>query len=1446
MRRLASLLAAVTLSAAFPLVDGGDDRVCAAEPAPAIKALFLGDQGHHRPAERARQLIPVMAGRGIEIVYTENVAELNPDNLRRYDALILYANIDRIEPREEKALLDYVAGGGGFVPLHCASYCFRNSAQVVALIGAQFQHHGTGVFETKVVDAEHPIMQGLEPFSTWDETYVHEKHNEQNRRVLQVRAEGDREEPWTWVRTHGKGRVFYTAYGHDGRTWSQPGFHALVERGIRWAAGKGEVFDSNYRPAADVKPFEYAKARLPNYLPKQKWGTQGKPIETMQAPISPDESMKHMQLPHGFEPQLFAAEPDIAKPIAMAWDHRGRLWIAETVDYPNNLQPQGAGHDRIKICEDTDGDGRADKFTVFADKLSIPTSLAFARGGLVVHQAPDTLFLKDTDGDDRADLREVLFTGWNTNDTHAGPSNLRWGFDNWLWGIVGYAGFQGKVGDEEHQFRTGFYRFKPDGTKFEFLRNTNNNSWGVGFSEEGIVFGSTANGNPSVYLPIPNRYYEQVRGWSPQVLGSIATSNDFYPVTDKVRQVDHHGGFTAAAGHAHYTARTYPRWYWNRTAFVTEPTGHLAATFLLEPRGADFVADYGWNLLASDDEWTAPTMAEVGPDGNVWVIDWYNYIVQHNPTPEGFKTGKGAAYETELRDKTHGRIYRLVYKSGEPTTPFQLDPNDARQLVAALSHDNQLWRMHAQRLLVERGQEDVAPQLISLVQRQAVDEIGLNVGAIHALWTLHGLGLLDGRHNDVSDAAIAALRHPSAGVRRNALQVLPRIEKNTAAILAAGCLSDADAQVRLAALLALAESPTSQAAADAITAALHNTTNTQDRWLMDAATSAAAAHAPFFLKAVAADHELPSNQAVAALLNRVAEHYARGGPTDTVASLMVALADANRHTADSILAGLAKGWPKSQTARLDERAESSMAALLAKVSPDAKGQLVNLASRWGSRRFEKYTAEIAAAFLASAQDEMQPDGVRANAAAQLIEFRRNDAAAAEELLQLVTPRTSVELATGLMEAIGRSESREAGAMIVGELARFTPAVRRHALRILLTRADWTAALIEGFEQGQAELSELSLDQKQALAGHPNPAIAERAKALLAKGSGLPDADRQKVIDQLAPLALRTGDAVKGKAVFKQQCAKCHVHSGEGNKIGPDLTGMAVHPKRELLVHVLDPSRSVEGNFRQYTVITGDGRTFNGLLTAETKTAVELVDAEGKRHSLLREDIEELAQSRKSLMPEGFEKQVPPEAIADLLEFLTARGKYLPLDLRKAATIVSTRGMFYSREAQAERLIFPDWSPKTFAGTPFLLVDPQGDRIANVIMLYGPTGRFPPQMPKAVSLPCNAPAKAIHLLSGVSGWGYNGSSVEPTVSMIVRLHYDDGRTEDHPLKNGVHFADYIREVDVPESKLAFKLRGQQIRYLAIYPQRAETIQSIEFVKGPDHTAPVVMAVTVETR
>ena len=221
--------------------------------------------------------------------------------------------------------------------------------------------------------------------------------------------------------------------------------------------------------------------------------------------------------------------------------------------------------------------------------------------------------------------------------------------------------------------------------------------------------------------------------------------------------------------------------------------------------------------------------------------------------------------------------------------------------------------------------------------------------------------------------------------------------------------------------------------------------------------------------------------------------------------------------------------------------------------------------------------------------------------------------------------------------------------------------------------------------GSVQLNDLSLDQKQALAAHPTREIATRAKAAMARGGGLPNPDRQKVLDELEPLTKKTGDVALGKDIFKKQCSKCHMHSGEGAKIGPDLTGMAVHPKHELLIHLIDPSRSVEGNFRVYTVSLADGRVINGLLASESKTAIELIDAEAKRHAVQRDEIDELKASTKSLMPEGFEKQVSADELTNLLEFLTHRGKFLPLPLDKVATIVTTKGMFFSDDGDAEQI-----------------------------------------------------------------------------------------------------------------------------------------------------------------
>jgi len=481
--------------------------------------------------------------------------------------------------------------------------------------------------------------------------------------------------------------------------------------------------------------------------------------------------------------------------------------------------------------------------------------------------------------------------------------------------------------------------------------------------------------------------------------------------------------------------------------------------------------------------------------------------------------------------------------------------------------------------------------------------------------------------------------------------------------------------------------------------------------------------------------------------------------------------------------------------------------------------------------------------LKIASNEEAEGQSRVDAATELIGLMSEDGDVVNELLESITGRTDQKTAVGLVMAIQRSRANSVGQSLVEFVPMMTPTTRSTAIRVMLARPESTEALLSALADGELDRTDLALDQQQALLAHPRKEIRDQAKKVFAGSGGVPSPNRVAVLEALMKVTEATGDVARGKLVYTKNCANCHKHRGEGNQVGPDLTGMAVHPKEELLTHILDPSRSVEGNYRSYSVLTLDGIVINGLLASETQTAIEIYDAQGKKQVVLREDIEQLLASKKSVMPEGFEKQIDEQGFTDLLEFLTDKGAYLPLPLDKVATAISTKGLFHDGDNGPDRIIFNDWAPKMVGQVPFQLIDPQGKAVPNIILLNGPRGTLPPSMPKSVEVPCNAPLKSIHLLSGVSGWGYPAHG-EKSTSMIVRLHLEDGSKEDHPLMNAVHFADYIRRVDVPGSEFAMSVGGQQLRYLQVKPKTGKVVKSIELVKGDDPTAPIVVAITVE--
>jgi putative membrane-bound dehydrogenase-like protein len=1432
--------------------------VALAQGTPRVKILFLGDKGHHRPADRFKQLEPVFKERGIDLTYTDRMADVNAENLNKYDGLMIYSNETRISPEQEKAMVDYVRAGHGLIPVHCASFCFQNSPKYIAMVGGQFQKHKTGTFNTRVVDPQHSIMAGFKPFETWDETYVHTKLGK-DLHLLQVRPEsgpggqgGDGEEPWTWTRTEGNGRVFYTAYGHDQRTFGNVGFQDLLERGTRWAvrADAASAFEKPklVGPDPSAKPFEYVTTEgVPFYDPTSRQRNGGGVWNKMPKPLPPDESKKHMVLPEGFEAKLFVSEPDIVNPLTMNWDERGRLWVVESLDYPNRVTDPGKGNDRIKICEDTDGDGRADKFTIFAEGLNIPTSFTFHDGGIVLMERKSTWFLKDTDGDGKADVKKELFTGWyRALDTHAGPSNLHYGLDNWIWGMVGYAAFQGTVGDKPLRFTQGFYRFQPDGSQLEYIRTTSNNTWGLGFSDEGVVFGSTANGCPSVYMPIPNRYYESVRGgFAPEVLRMISPDFKFNSPNPKVRQVDWHGGYTAAAGHAVYTARAYPKEYWNRTAFVAEPTGHIVGTFVLEPDGANYKSRNSFNLLGSLDEWTSPIMAEVGPDGFVWVIDWYAYIIQHNPTPIGYKTGMGGAYITPRRDDhKNGRIWRVTYSGANPSRNLDLSKAGPAELVSALTNPTQLWRTHAQRLLVEKKDASVIPDLIKLVGDKAVDEIGQNVGAVHALWTLKGMNALDGGNKDALAAVVGALRHPSAGVRRNAVQVLPAGPETLQTILDAKLLDDTDAQVRLMTFLAIADQPAGNAASAkagaAIYAALKKTENITDRWIPDAAVAAAAKHDAAFLHdalaasakdnpnkaappqakvgaapAAAAPKE-PQNllanpgfedlngdtptgwrpmthagqgkltidttghagghsahitsdrggdvswsqdvrlkpntryrlsawvktkgvdgQAMGALFNVhqlqqdglpkplkgdndwtqltsefatgslntvtinmlfggwgrsrgeawwddvqlielgpggpvslsaassgddngagklaqvfkiVTRHYADRAPGDSIVHTLEAIKGADPALAESVLDGLVAGWPEKADAapRLSDADKTRIAAIGQALPPDQRDRLLVLANRWGQAAiFAGQMEEVLKTVKQTLASAGASSAERADAAKRMIRLN-DDLTTVDAILAQVSPQASSELSRFLILSLSESRLDDVGAHVIAKWADFTPAARAAAANLLMRRLPWTNTLLQGVQDKKLARNDLTASDWSQLKTHRDRRVAGLARQL---DTNQTDPNRLKVLEAFLPAASKAGDVAAGQKTFTTLCAQCHTFNGQGGKVGPELSGIGARDPKEILAEIIDPNRSVEANFRLWTIETKDGDSYSGRLDTETQTTVELLDATGEKHIIQRKDIASMNASALSVMPVGLVDTLKPDDISSLLEFL---------------------------------------------------------------------------------------------------------------------------------------------------------------------------------------------------
>lgn len=782
---------------------------------------------------------------GINLTYTDEVDQLNDEYLKKFDAVILFADVDEIPVENDKALHKFFKSGKGILSFNVTANSFKNSTWLNKLSPEGYSVMENRESNIELTEQDLIPIEDIEDFIVTNESYQLQSVPESIRVIAKNKTDN---QPYMWAKKEGKGRFFYSVLGAKQEVWKDASFLRTIHRATWWGIGEEVRKLVNKLNIPNVSIYEDAISDF----------TARHDVPRVQEALKPEESMKLIQKPVDFELKLFASEPDIVNPIAMNWDEKGRLWVVETVDYPNSFKEMnGQANDRIKICEDTDGDGIADKFTVFAEGLNIATSLTFANDGVIVAMAPYFIFMKDTDGDGVADVRDTIMMGWNKNDTHAGPSNLQYGFDNKIYGVTGYAGFDGEINGERQQFSQGLYRFNTDGSDFEFLATTNNNTWGLGISEDNNIFISTANNTHSAFYSMPERLLQRKlkqnrKGMGVHAVQKIDGHYEVHALTPNLRQVDVVGGFTSAAGHQMYTARDYPKSYWNRSAFITEPTVRLIHNAIIEPDGAGFKEKDGWNFLSSSDEWFGPIHAEVGPDGAVWVLDWYNFIIQHNvfvpaqaPSEKVLPFteqphGAGNAFESELRDKKHGRVYRVVFKDAKHDEKYKLSKSDPKGLVKALKSTNKFWRTHAQRLLVESKATKVKDELVALIKDSSVDEIGLNAPAIHAIWALDGLGLV-ASDNLVRKTIINALKHPSAGVRKAAVQVL-HVENDIQDLVKSAVFEDENLNTRLAAFVKLAEAQPSDNLGELLANLYKDEVNHSDKWLSAALFAASQTH----------------------------------------------------------------------------------------------------------------------------------------------------------------------------------------------------------------------------------------------------------------------------------------------------------------------------------------------------------------------------------------------------------------------------------------------------------------------------------------------------------------------------------------------------------------------------------------------------------------------------
>jgi putative membrane-bound dehydrogenase-like protein len=939
-------------------------------------------------------------------------------------------------------------------------------------------------------------------------------------------------------------------------------------------------------------------------------------------PLSPQEARTEFHLAPGLKMELVAAEPDVQSPVAMAFDEDGRLWVVEMLDYPNGPAKGTPPEGRIRILEDRDGSGRYKATRVFADKLLFANGILPWKGGAVVTAAPYIIFLQDTK--DKGQRRQILYQGFSAGNPQLRVSHPILGIDNWIYVANGLQGGRvhrsGQADAPVIDISGRDFRFDLLGRREEAVEGMG--QYGNTFDDWGrrVV---CSNRIHWLHPVLPEWYVRR----NPLLAVPPPPANDqgpggaarVYPLSKQITTAaEHVGSFTAACGVFVYRGDLLPPEY-RGCIYTCEPTGNLIHQEVLLPKGATFTgrpARQGVEFLATRDDWFRPVFLTHGPDGAMYVVDMYRKVIEH---PQWMPPGPQRTSPDLTLGKDKGRIWRIVPEKTRPSKPrSQLGRASTAELVKLLEHPDAWQRTTAQRLLLEQQDPAAIEPLRALVRSS-----NQPLARIHAAWLLEQRGRLD------VELVSILLSHEHPRVREHGVRLaepwLPTSASIQKQILELAM--DDDARLRFQVALSLGQWDDDRILAPLALIAL---ANVADPWSRLAVASSVPTRAGRLLSTLYAADVQPTADRLLLVQELAVLVGSRHDPREVTAVLEAALnlsgRDARRWQM-AVRKGLAEGM---------QRRGLQLSGFLQKLPTAQRG-------------LRKRLDALLAKTVALATDDKASATNRIEAIQELTQADWKTARPI--LVQVLAADSPAEVRLAAVRAAANFPERDVAELFVNNWKTFPLGVQREAMEVLLSRPERTLVLLTEMEAGRINPGDLDAARRIQLLNHRRSDVRARAGKLLAT---VATPERRKVLEEYRAALKLSGDAGRGKLVFqKATCATCHQLGGIGVQVGPNLADIRSRAPEALLVDILDPSAAIDGHYVNYLVTLKNGKVLTGIITSETASSITLARADQQTDVILRQDIEPdgLVSTGKSLMPDGLEKSISLQEMADLMAFL---------------------------------------------------------------------------------------------------------------------------------------------------------------------------------------------------